>query len=66
MAKDENGTIIDLFDGIWALENKMLLTPLDAKVTMLDDPLRLIRAFRFSITKGFEISPRIWETCLMD
>ena len=24
MAKDENGTIIDLFDGIWALENKML------------------------------------------
>jgi tRNA nucleotidyltransferase (CCA-adding enzyme) len=33
---------------------------------MLDDPLRLIRAFRFSITKGFEISPRIWETCLMD
>ena len=66
MAKDENGTIIDLFDGIWALENKLLLTPLDAKVTMLDDPLRLIRAFRFSITKGFEISPRIWETCLMD
>lgn len=66
MAKDENGSIIDLFDGIWALENKLLLTPLDAKVTMLDDPLRLIRAFRFSITKGFEISPRIWETCLMD
>jgi len=66
LAKDENGSIIDLFDGIWALENKLLLTPLDAKVTMLDDPLRLIRAFRFSITKGFEISPTIWETCLMD
>jgi tRNA nucleotidyltransferase/poly(A) polymerase len=66
LAKDENGAIIDLFDGIWALENKLLLTPLDAKVTMLDDPLRLIRAFRFSITKGFEISPTIWETCLMD
>ena len=66
LAKDENGEIIDYFDGMWALENKMLLTPLDAKVTMMDDPLRLLRAFRFSITKGFAISPRIWETCLMD
>jgi len=28
--------------------------------------LRLLRAFRFSITKGFTITPRIWETCLMD
>jgi tRNA nucleotidyltransferase/poly(A) polymerase len=33
---------------------------------MLDDPLRLLRAFRFSITKGFAISPMIMETCLMD
>jgi len=30
---------------------------------MLDDPLRLLRAFRFSITKGFEISPDIMNTC---
>jgi tRNA nucleotidyltransferase/poly(A) polymerase len=66
LAKDDNGEIIDYFDGMWALENKMLLTPLDAKITMMDDPLRLLRAFRFSITKGFTISPRIWETCLMD
>lgn len=66
LAKDEDGTIIDYFDGMWALENKLLLTPLDAKETMLDDPLRLLRAMRFSITKGFTISPRIWETLLMD
>ena len=66
MAKDEDGNIIDYFDGMWALENKILLTPLDANVTMMDDPLRLLRAFRFSITKGFDISPRIWETCHMD
>jgi poly(A) polymerase len=66
LAKDEDGSIIDYFDGKWALENKMLLTPLDSKVTMLDDPLRMLRAFRFSITKGFTISPRIWETLLMD
>ena len=66
LAKDENGEIIDYFEGMWALENKILLTPLDSKITMMDDPLRLLRAFRFSITKGFTISPRIWETCLMD
>jgi tRNA nucleotidyltransferase/poly(A) polymerase len=66
LAKDEDGNIIDYFDGVWALENKLLLTPLDARVTIMDDPLRLLRAFRFSITKGFDISPRIWETCLMD
>jgi tRNA nucleotidyltransferase/poly(A) polymerase len=66
LAKDEDGTIIDYFDGMWALENKLLLTPLEAKTTMMDDPLRLMRAFRFSITKGFTISPNIMETCLMD
>jgi hypothetical protein len=27
MAEDEDGNLIDLFDGMWALENKMLLTP---------------------------------------
>lgn len=66
LAEDEDGNIIDLFNGIWALEARMLITPLDARITMLDDPLRLLRAFRFSITKDFIISPRVWETCLMD
>ena len=66
LAKDEDGTIIDYFDGMWALENKILLTPQDSIKTMLDDPLRLLRSFRFSITKGFDISPRIWETCHSD
>lgn len=66
MAEDIDGNIIDLFDGQWALENRLLITPRDARITMLDDPLRLLRAFRFSITKGFTISPRVWETCLMD
>ena len=66
LAKDEDGNIIDYFDGVWALEARMLITPLDSRITMLDDPLRLLRAFRFSITKNFVISPRVWETCLMD
>ena len=66
MAEDIDGNLIDLFDGKWALEQGLLITPRDARITMLDDPLRLLRAFRFSITKGFIVTPRIWETCLMD
>lgn len=66
LAKDEDGNIIDIFDGMWALDNGILITPQDAITTMSDDPLRLLRAFRFSITKGFDISPRIWETCYVE
>ena len=66
LAKDENGEIIDYFNGLKALERGVLITPLLAEKTMLDDPLRLLRAFRFSITKGFVISTPIMLTCSMD
>jgi poly(A) polymerase len=66
LAKDEDGKIIDYFNGLKALERGVLITPLLAEKTMLDDPLRLLRAFRFSITKGFTISTPIMETCSMD
>jgi poly(A) polymerase len=61
MAKDEDGNLIDLFDGQSDLKRKILKTPLDPRVTMMDDPLRVLRALRFSITKGFEIDPTIWN-----
>ena len=61
MAEDEDENIIDLFDGQLDLERKLLRTPLDACVTMVDDPLRILRALRFSITKGFDIHPNIYR-----
>lgn len=61
LAKDEDGTIIDYFNGLTHLKYKMLKTPLDAHVTFNDDPLRLLRALRFSITKGFLITDDIWN-----
>jgi tRNA nucleotidyltransferase/poly(A) polymerase len=61
LAKDEDGTIIDYFNGLDHLKFKMLITPLDANLTMNDDPLRLLRALRFSITKDFKISNDIWN-----
>ena len=56
MAEDEDGNIIDLFNGQKDLKNKVLKTPLDPNITLLDDPLRLLRAFRFAITKEFSLS----------
>ena len=59
LAKDDNGEIIDFFDGLKHLEERVLITPLDTKVTFDDDPLRILRALRFSITKGFTLSSDI-------
>ena len=61
IAKDIEGNIIDPFNGIDAIKSKILDTPLDPKITFLDDPLRMIRAIRFSITKEFSISDRVLE-----
>lgn len=57
MAEDENGNLIDLFGGQEHLKRGLLKTPLDCKVTFDDDPLRIIRAIRFCITKGFWMGP---------
>jgi len=48
-----NGMVADLKLGI-------LRTPLPAEQTMMDDPLRILRALRFQITKGFSIHEDIW------
>ena len=55
MAKGEDGVIIDLFDGMKDLEKMVLSTPLPTKQTFDDDPLRVLRAIRFAITKGFSL-----------
>ena len=64
MAVSEDGDLIDLFGGKQDLDDKILKTPLDAKVTMMDDPLRILRALRFKITKGFSISDDIWTAMM--
>lgn len=56
MARDENGKIVDLFNGYTDLMNKVLKTPGDPYKSFKDDPLRIIRAMRFCITKGFILS----------
>ena len=57
LAKDDDGIIIDYFGGLEHLRKGYLKTPIDCKITFDDDPLRILRAIRFCITKGFFISP---------
>lgn len=61
MAEDEDGNIIDLFNGLEDLEFMLLRTPLDPKDTFIDDPLRILRALRFVITKGFTMYVDVWK-----
>ena len=61
LARDMDGTIIDLFDGMEHLKKGLLVTPLNPMKTMMDDPLRILRALRFSVTRGFEVSTDIMD-----
>ncbi len=49
------GEMIDPFGGIRHLEEKIIQTPLEAGKTFSDDPLRMMRAVRFSTQLGFKI-----------
>ncbi|MDR1582013.1 MAG: CCA tRNA nucleotidyltransferase [Prevotellaceae bacterium] len=59
--KNDLSSIIDPFDGITDLEKKLIRTPQNPDITFSDDPLRMIRAIRFSAQLDFSIVDDTFE-----
>jgi putative nucleotidyltransferase with HDIG domain len=55
------GELIDPFNGLQDLENKIIKTPLNPDITYSDDPLRMLRGIRFATQLQFEIEAKSLE-----
>jgi len=55
------GELVDPFNGITDLNDRIIRTPLDPMDTFSDDPLRMMRAVRFASQLGFAIEERAIE-----
>ncbi|MFC2149016.1 CCA tRNA nucleotidyltransferase [Bacteroidota bacterium] len=58
------GQLLDPFDGVKDLKNKLIRTPLAPSITYSDDPLRMMRAIRFATQLRFNIELKSLQAIL--
>lgn len=61
LSEDAFGNLLDPFNGITDLNNKIIRTPLNPNITYSDDPLRMMRAIRFATQLDFVIEKKSLE-----
>lgn len=59
--KKDYGKLIDPFNGMKDLGDKIIRTPLEPAETFSDDPLRMMRAIRFATQLNFIIEEKTWQ-----
>ena len=64
LMEENYGQIYDPFSGIKDLQKKILITPLDPDTTFKDDPLRILRAVRFTAQLNFNLTSFIEDSII--
>ncbi len=59
---EDFGNLLDPFDGMSDMKNKIIRTPLDPDITFSDDPLRMMRAIRFATQLNYIIEEKSFES----